>query len=338
MKNLITENNGLLNELPQNTNLKAWPWDKEVDPKIYSIKKDWPKISIVTPSYNQGVYLEQTIRSILLQNYPNLEYIIIDGGSTDNSKEIIEKYSQFINYWISEKDNGQANAINKGLHLISGDLFNWINSDDFLEYGALFELGICFKGTDQIIAGSVNNFKEVDDSKNVDDSYYGLIKNTGLNIDNYFAQNGSFNFHQPGVWLGRALIQNQAIDEHLHFGFDAKFILSILENYPLVNYTASILVNFRLHELSKTLKDQAKFGEEIYKIYQYYIEHGNLKISRLAKTGLDRMSWMAHINAIASSLYPKQQKIGLIIKGIWEKPTKRLNRFSLGCIKDILIS
>jgi glycosyltransferase involved in cell wall biosynthesis len=91
---------------------------------------DCPKISIVTPSFNQGKYLENTICSILCQNYPNLEYIIIDGGSTDNSIEIIKKYERHLAYWVSEPDDGQYHAINKGFALSTGEILAWLNSDD----------------------------------------------------------------------------------------------------------------------------------------------------------------------------------------------------------------
>ena len=90
----------------------------------------FPRISIITPSYNQGGYIEDTILSVINQDYPNLEYIIIDGGSTDNTVDIIQKYSDRIDYWISEKDTGQSNAINKGFRKATGDIINWINSDD----------------------------------------------------------------------------------------------------------------------------------------------------------------------------------------------------------------
>ncbi len=101
--------------------------------------KVYPKISIVTPSYNQGQYLEKTIESILSQNYPNLELIIIDGGSTDESINILRRYENRISFWVSEPDNGQADAINKGLKKTTGEIFNWLNSDDYLEPGALFK-------------------------------------------------------------------------------------------------------------------------------------------------------------------------------------------------------
>lgn len=91
---------------------------------------EWPKISIVTPSYNQGQFIEETIRSVLLQGYPNLEYIIIDGGSTDNSIEIVKRYEQHLAYWISEPDRGQSHAINKGFKQCIGDYVAWMNSDD----------------------------------------------------------------------------------------------------------------------------------------------------------------------------------------------------------------
>lgn len=103
-----------------------------------------PRISIVTPSYNQARYLPETIESILNQGYPNLEYIIIDGGSTDGSVEVIKRYERHLAYWVSEKDSGQSEAINKGFAKCTGELFNWINSDDVLFPGALANVAAAY--------------------------------------------------------------------------------------------------------------------------------------------------------------------------------------------------
>lgn len=97
----------------------------------------WPRISIVTPAYNHGRYIEQTIRSVLLQGYPNLEYIIIDGGSDDETLEIIRRYEPWLSSWVSEPDHGQSHAINKGFERATGEIMGWLNSDDVYEPNAL---------------------------------------------------------------------------------------------------------------------------------------------------------------------------------------------------------
>jgi glycosyltransferase involved in cell wall biosynthesis len=125
---------------------KGFPWTEGTPPQYFD--QNLPKITIITPSYNQGQYIEETIRSVLLQGYPNLEYIIMDGGSTDNTVEIIKKYEKWITYWVSEKDEGQSDAINKGLEISTGEIFNWLNSDDVYLPNALLTIGLFFKAHD----------------------------------------------------------------------------------------------------------------------------------------------------------------------------------------------
>jgi glycosyltransferase involved in cell wall biosynthesis len=110
----------------------GWPWTLESHqlPDSMPDGKPWPKVSIVTPSFNQGHFIEESIRSVLLQGYPNLEYIIYDGGSTDNTIEIIQRYEGWLSHWVSEKDEGQAHAINKGWSRSRGQILAWLNSDD----------------------------------------------------------------------------------------------------------------------------------------------------------------------------------------------------------------
>lgn len=103
-----------------------------------------PRISIVTPSYNQGIYLEECIDSVLSQNYPNLEYVIMDGGSTDNSVGIIRKYEKYLAYWQSKPDGGQYDAINEGFKKTTGEIMAWLNSDDKYHHHALFKVAYIF--------------------------------------------------------------------------------------------------------------------------------------------------------------------------------------------------
>ncbi len=99
---------------------EVWPWVTKIEADIYLARQTWPKISIVTPSYNQALYLEETILSVINQHYPNIEFIVIDGGSTDSSIDIIKRYERNLTYWVSEKDKGQADAITKGLKYLTG--------------------------------------------------------------------------------------------------------------------------------------------------------------------------------------------------------------------------
>lgn len=117
----------------------GWPWTEESQrlSEQTTAGRPWPRLTVVTPSFNQGRFIEETIRSVLLQGYPNLEYFILDGGSSDNTVEIIKKYSPWVECWLSEPDRGQSAAINRGLRMGSGALATWINSDDLLCKNAL---------------------------------------------------------------------------------------------------------------------------------------------------------------------------------------------------------
>lgn len=129
-----------LDELPPPPPDKVgWPWTEESTPLPVDRPdgRPWPCLSIVTPSFNQGAFLEATIRSVLLQGYPSLEYFVLDGGSTDQSVEVVQKYSRWLTYWVSEPDAGQSAAINRGLQMGSGLYTTWVNSDDMLCQEAL---------------------------------------------------------------------------------------------------------------------------------------------------------------------------------------------------------
>ena len=124
---------------PPSSDKIGWPWNEDsIDISISTLSwESCPRISIITPSYNQAQFLEETIRSVLLQGYPDLEYIVMDGGSSDNSAEVIQKYEPWLAYWESEQDRGQCHAINKGWNRITGEITGWLNSDDIYRPGAL---------------------------------------------------------------------------------------------------------------------------------------------------------------------------------------------------------
>lgn len=107
--------------------------------------KGWPKITVVTPSYNQGRFIEETITSVIDQDYPNLEHIVMDGGSTDDTKAILERYSDQLAFWASERDEGQTDALIKGFRRATGDILCWLNSDDLFEPGTLRFVGSMFR-------------------------------------------------------------------------------------------------------------------------------------------------------------------------------------------------
>jgi glycosyltransferase involved in cell wall biosynthesis len=139
---------GLLRALPPPPPAKTgWPWTEETSAGLFHPPPNggWPRLSIVCPSFRQGRYIEETIRSVVLQNYPALEFIVIDGGSDDNTVPILKKYSPWLTYWESASDHGQAHAINKGCAKATGEIIGWINSDDYYLPGGFAAVGRTFR-------------------------------------------------------------------------------------------------------------------------------------------------------------------------------------------------
>ncbi len=229
----------------------GWPWEvPEGRTDFFSASISWPRITIVTPSFNQGAYLEQTIRSVLLQRYPNLQYIVVDGGSTDNSHEIIEKYSDHISIIIEEKDDGQSDAIHKGLELANGELFNWINSDDHLSPVVLRELGQKFTRSIDAYAFRVTAIQ--------DDQERYVMENRNLSAKSILRAD-RYSFSQPGVWYRTEKIADcGGIDRSLNYGFDWDLLIRYLSAHPRLAYSRTTGAYFRLHSQSKTVLELSK--------------------------------------------------------------------------------
>ncbi len=234
------------------------------------------KISIITPSFNQGQYIEQTIDSVLSQQYPNLEYIIIDGGSTDNSVEIIKKFQKHLHFWISEKDNGQSAAINKGIQKASGDIINWLNSDDYYEPNALHKVNQYFEDdTTLVVGGRSNIWKE-----------NKIIKQSG-GTDLYTTPEktiGWARIDQPETFFRKSAIdQIGLLNEQLHYVMDREWWMRFLFCFGLnsIRKVDDILVNFRIHENSKTYSGSDDFTNETMSVFYTLADYYHLQEAAL---------------------------------------------------------
>ncbi|MGB9798881.1 MAG: glycosyltransferase family 2 protein [Thermanaerothrix sp.] len=152
--------NAITNLPPPLSNQRGWPWTPEdvlIFPSLMPNGRRWPRISVTIPSYNQGRYLEATLRSLLLQGYPNLEIHVMDGGSTDETGAILQEYAPWLTSWVSEPDRGQSHAINKGWERSTGELITYLNSDDYYLPGALHWIAMAwdFDPSVAVITGGV---------------------------------------------------------------------------------------------------------------------------------------------------------------------------------------
>jgi hypothetical protein len=215
-----------------------------------------PLVTIVTPSYNQAEYLEATIQSVLAQDYPNLEYFIVDGGSTDGSLEIIKKYADQLTWWVSESDQGQADAINKGLLRAQGEVVAWLNSDDLYLPNAISE------GAATLTA----------------DSGLGLVFGDAITIDSHGRPLNKLAFGdwnlsdlmrfriicQPAVFMRRSFIEQvDYLAKEFHFMLDHHLWLRIASQTP-IQHIEKIWAAARYHPSAKNVVQASGFASETY--------------------------------------------------------------------------
>jgi glycosyltransferase involved in cell wall biosynthesis len=259
--------------------------------------KPWPKISIVTPSYNQGQFVEETIRSVLLQAYPNLEYIIIDGDSTDGSVEIINKYKQNIDYFISKTDSGQAAAISKGFARATGDILCWLNSDDMLTKNALSYVVEAWQkhGPNIIVTGGCIEYRE-NDKQNVHyprfqksyDVKCELPISAILDLSDEWIK-GTF-FYQPEVFFPRSIYEEVGcIDNNLFYAMDYDLWVRFALNGVKTVVIEKPLAYFRFHSLQKT-SNKIPMLKETISVAERYLKNDNKLMKQMDRIKL-RLSY-----------------------------------------------
>lgn len=230
---------------------------------------DWPRISIVTPSYNQGRFLEATIQSVIGQGYPNLEYIVVDGGSTDNSVEIIRRYAGSLAFWVSEPDRGAAHAIDKGLGRASGEIVAWLSSDDIYEPGTLRAVARAFR-QDEGVTVVFGDCYMIDEE--------GRILGTFKAEDEPFERKLQFwhgwRIPQPTVFVSRRVWEEMGpLDESLDYVFDYDWFLRVAQRHRFV-HLGRVMARYRVHAASKTGTDwersRGRFFPECFQVSRPY--------------------------------------------------------------------
>jgi glycosyltransferase involved in cell wall biosynthesis len=245
-----------LEELPPPPPKKTgWPWMEETPPLPETMPNGsvWPRVSIVTPSYNQGQFIEETLRSVLLQGYPNLEYIIIDGGSADGTTDVLRKYEPWLSHWVSEPDRGQSHAVNKGFKLASGEIASWLNSDD--QY---------LPGTLKTIVEHAQKYPEAGawagGGRRLDAKSRKIIWERlppGLQFDEIVNWN-EYYLPQPSCFLNRNVLRDEVyLNESYHLQMDFDLWLRIAKKFSIVPIRQILSVNLQ-HSKAKTVLQSLK--------------------------------------------------------------------------------
>lgn len=341
----------LLEELPPPPSGKTgWPWDVETDPEGYSHIDSPQTISIITPAYNQGRYIEQSIRSVLLQNYPDLEYTIIDGGSNDETLDIVKKYEPWLKYWTSEKDRGQSHALNKGLKFCSGEIFNWLNSDDYYNMHSFKYVSENFADPGVDVVTGKYRFFDSEGKKKDKVIDFRLRDSLGESIALVL-------INQPSTFFRLKVVKNLGgIDERLHHVMDQELWKKYLFKYGQgrIRIINDELANFRLHPESKTFQFEfnneyggilysiAKkagmkkhlpviheiFGEEMIKDYEFDIDFTDAQVET-AKKAINSLIFFHARNAYTAKKLDRLKRLFSVIESKWLTEYQKNYTFNL---------
>jgi len=282
------------------------------------------RISVIVASFNHGRFIEETIRSIVKQESPgggfHIELIIIDGGSTDETLDIIKKYESNIAWWISEHDRGQADAINKGLRHATGDIVTWFSADDVYADGIFAALeGTWRRNPRAIYAAPVANFYSR--------GRQTLLQPHGLSLENvvqYWRRQSLW--HDPGMFWSRAVIDAIGeVDASLHYAFDYDYLVRALQHFG-VEYVDRIAAGFRLHHESKTISQTEQMMAETAAVSQRYWT----LLENVDREGFARAEHAARVRRAASQLIRgRRSGLALLWRALRERPLATAARLAL---------
>jgi glycosyltransferase involved in cell wall biosynthesis len=274
-----------------------------------------PRISVITPSFNQGRFIGETIRSVAVQNWPDLEFIVIDGGSTDETIDVIGRHAPLIAHWVSEPDHGQADAINKGLRTATGDIVTWFSADDVYVHGIFAAVADAWRRNPRAIyAAPVSNFYSR--------GRQTLIRPHGLSLDNvvqYWKRRSLW--HDPGLFWSRAVVDAAGeLDPSLTYAFDYDYLARALQRFP-VEYVEHVAAGFRLHQDSKTVSQTEQMMAETAAVSQRYWH----LLSTVDREGFERAEFDAAVRrAGAKLLRGRRDALPLLLRVVRERPMTAL--------------
>lgn len=251
----------------------GWPWTEETPRAADGERSIWPRVSVVVPSFNQGRFIEETLRSVLLQGYPNLELIVMDGGSTDETVEVLRSYEPWLTFWVSEKDRGQTHAINKGLERVTGEIFTYLNSDDLLTPGALVAVVEGFRAHPEadVVYGRCVYISETGEEQfTVQAKFEGFLDYLRI----WDRLNRREFLTQPEVFCRtRAVVDAGGFREELRSVMDLEMWLRLLSRGHVFQPIDAPLARFRMYAAQKSSVDP---GFELCRVVEEYVRGSGL--------------------------------------------------------------